>query len=105
METVSNISTRKELYCQISILSVDYTIGFKNKWRLYSGNTGVPVTFCVDAMWMLLVLCPYSDLHNRRQRFPWSAPLFVVKWKLDWGGANKSSSVNLYLVYISDRRC
>ena len=41
METVSNISTRKELYCQFSILSVDYTIGFKNKWRLYSGNTGV----------------------------------------------------------------
>ena len=41
METVSNISTRKELYCQFSILSVDYTIGFKYKWRLYSGNTGV----------------------------------------------------------------
>jgi len=31
METVSNISTRKELYYQISILSVDYTIGFKYK--------------------------------------------------------------------------
>ena len=41
METVSNISTRKELYCHFSILSVDYTIGFKYKWRLYSGNTGV----------------------------------------------------------------
>ena len=41
METVSNISTRKELYFLFSILSVDYTIGFKYKWRLYSGNTGV----------------------------------------------------------------
>ena len=41
METVSNISTRKELYCQFSILSVDSTIGFKYKWRLYSRTMGV----------------------------------------------------------------
>jgi len=40
-ETISSISMRKELYRQFSILSVDYTIRFKYKRRLYSRTTGV----------------------------------------------------------------
>jgi len=50
METVSNISTRKELCCQFSILSVDYTIGFKYKRRLYSRTTGVREVIDLDVV-------------------------------------------------------
>ena len=70
METVSNISTRKELYCQISILSVDYTIGFKYKRRLYSRTTGVWLPSSRSSnpiLWLHSGWQIYNSLHPR----PW----------------------------------